>query len=71
MSKSRKRKLSLPAAIGQTKTLITEWPGKTAILFDGSAQRPKRFTGAHAALDWCKENACAFYCLPPAPVGQN
>lgn len=69
MSKSRKRKLSAPALAGQSKTLITEFPGRAALLLPTG--RPMRFANAAAALAWCEENGASFYCLQPDRAGRN
>jgi hypothetical protein len=64
MSKPRKKRLSVPNIIGQTKILIAESPGRTALLFEHGNVTPMRFAGAHAALDWCETNQAAFFFMP-------
>jgi hypothetical protein len=55
MSKPRRKSVTVPLASGQTKTLIAEHPGTTALLLDGPSQTPMTFPSAHAALDWCEQ----------------
>jgi hypothetical protein len=71
MSHSRKKSVSGAAPVGQTKILIAEHPGTTAMLLSDGAQEPMTFPGAIEALHWCEAHRVTFYYIPPAPAAQN
>lgn len=56
---------------GQSKTLLSEHPGRVAVLLENGKTTAMQFAGSQAALRWCEKNSVAFYYLPPAPVAKN
>jgi hypothetical protein len=64
MSQSTGKNISVPNFFGQNKILLSESPGRTAVLIHKGKSSPKKFKDAHAALDWCEKNSASFYYLP-------